>query len=79
MSDEKLTNEQKLYNKFVDSLLKKFDTGEITPKELEIVMKFLDNNNIQAATIHKGVSSLVKSTMSLPFDSDDEQPIKRIK
>jgi hypothetical protein len=76
---EDLTNEQKLYNRFIENLLKKFEDGSITPKELEIVMKFLDNNNIQASTAHKGVSDLVKSAMELPFDGDDESPIRRVK
>lgn len=73
------SKEQILYNKFVDLLLEKLDT-EISPKELEIVMKFLDNNNIQAeADKHKGLNDLTKAAMDLPFDEDMEQPLRRIK
>lgn len=75
-----LTREQQLYDKFVDALLEKLDSGEIAPKELEIVMKFLDNQNIQASTKHKGLAELAERT-ALPFDTelDDELPLKRIK
>lgn len=77
MSEE--TKEQILYNKFVDTLLDKLDSEEVSPKELEVVMKFLDNNNIQASMKNKGLSELTKAAMELPFDNDDEAPLRRIK
>lgn len=78
MSD--LTREQKLYDKFVDTLLEKLDNSEIAPKELEIVMKFLDNQNIQAAADkNKGLAELTKKAMELPFEDEDESPIRRVK
>ncbi len=78
MSD--LTREQKLYDKFVDRLLEKLDNSEIAPKELEIVMKFLDNQNIQAAADkNKGLAELTKKAMELPFEDEDESPIRRVK
>ena len=74
-----LEREQKLYDKFVDVLLEKLDNVEIAPKELEIIMKFLDNQNIQASDKHKGLTELTKKAMELPFEDDNESPIRRIK
>lgn len=76
-----LSREQKLYDKFVDTLLEKLDNDEITAKELEIVMKFLDNQNIQASNKHQGLSELAENAMKLPFEDEDELPtnIRRVK
>jgi len=74
------SREQKLYDKFVDKLLDKLDNEEIAPKELEIVMKFLDNQGIQANMNHKGLNELTKSAMALPFEDEDEIPtFRRVK
>lgn len=73
------SREQKLYDKFVDKLLEKLESEEIAPKELEIVMKFLDNQNIQATTKHKGLNELTKSAMDLPFEDEDVIPLRRSK
>ena len=48
-----MDRERLLYDTFVDTLIDKVQSGEATPKELEIVMNFLKNNNIQATTQHK--------------------------
>ncbi len=77
MSD--LTREQKLYDKFVDTLLERLDSDVVAPKELEIIMKFLDNQNIQASDNHKGLTDLTKKTMELPFEDECELPIRRVK
>ena len=45
-----MDRERQLYDAFVDSLLEKVKDNSATPKELEIVMNFLKNNNIQAST-----------------------------
>ena len=75
-----MDKERKLYDAFVDSLLSKVQDGSATPKELEIVMNFLKNNNIQATTKHKGLSDLAKSATELPFEDKDELPsIRRVK
>ena len=74
-----MEKERKLYDAFVDNLLEKVESGEATPKELEIVMNFLKNNNIQAAPHHKGLSALARSSANLPFEEADEMPLKRIK
>lgn len=69
-----MDKERELYNAFVDTLLDKVKDGSATPKELEIVMNFLKNNNIQATIKHKGLSELVKSATNLPFEDEDELP-----
>ena len=73
-----MDKERKLYDRFVDVLNELLD-GEPTPKELEIVMNFLKNNNIQATITNKGVANLTNKIMQLPFDNEDELPLKRIK
>lgn len=72
-----MKKEQLLYDKFVDMLNNILD-GEPTPKELEIIMNFLKNNNIQATITNKGLSNLNDKVMKLPFD-EEEMPLKRIK
>ena len=77
-----MDKERILYDAFVESLLYKVQSGEATPKELEIVMNFLKNNNIQANLKHSGLSQLAKKATDLPFDDEDELPevsLKRIK
>ena len=73
-----MDKERKLYDRFVD-VLNELLEGEPTPKELEIVMNFLKNNNIQATITNKGVANLTNKIMQLPFDNEDELPLKRIK
>jgi len=70
--------EQQLYDKFVQTLLNKLQEGTAAPKELEIIMNFLKNNNIQASPKHSGLSALASEALELPF-ADDEMPLKRIK
>ena len=73
-----MDKERKLYDRFVDVLNELLD-GEPTPKELEIIMNFLKNNNIQATITNKRVANLTDKIMQLPFDCEDELPLKRIK
>lgn len=73
-----MKKEQLLYDKFVDTLNNILD-GEPTPKELEIVMNFLKNNNIQATMTNKGLANISEKVMQLPFEYEDELPLKRIK
>ena len=61
-----------------EGVTEKVQSGEPTPKELEIVMNFLKNNNIQATTKHSGLNKLTEEVLDLPFD-DSERPLKRIK
>ncbi len=72
-----MDKERKLYDKFVD-VLNDILEGEPTPKELEIVMNFLKNNNIQATVTNKGVANLTDKIMQLPFDNEDELPPMKI-
>ena len=77
-----MDKERLLYDAFVDTLLLKVNSGDITPKELEIVMNFLKNNNIQASAKHQGLSRLVEQATSLPFEDEEllpERTLKRIK
>lgn len=75
-----MDKERQLYDAFVDSLLSKVQDGSATPKELEIVLNFLKNNNIQATMSHKGLSELTKAATELPFEDEDELPtIRRVK
>lgn len=73
-----MEKERELYDSFVNILLKKVSDASATPKELEIIMNFLKNNNIQASNQHKGLSELTNIALNLPFD-DNEIPLKRIK
>ena len=78
-----MDKERLLYDAFVETLLEKVESGEATPKELEIVMNFLKNNNIQAnLNAHRGLSELSSKATQLPFEEEDELPevtLKRIK
>lgn len=71
-----MTKEQELYDKFVDVLLEKMDC-EPSAKDLEVVMKFLQNQNIQASpTKHTGLNEL---TSKLPFEDEDRLPLRVVK
>ena len=71
-----MSKEQDLYDKFVDVLLDKMDE-EPTAKDLEVVMKFLQNQNIQASpTKHTGLNEL---TTKLPFEDENILPLRVVK
>ena len=71
-----MSKEQDLYDKFVDVLAEKLDL-EPTAKDLEVVLKFLQGQNIQASpTRHTGLKEL---TSKLPFEDDDILPLKIVK
>lgn len=75
-----MDKERQLYDAFVDSLLSKVQDGSASPKEMEIVLNFLKNNNIQATMLHNGLSELTEATTNLPFEDEDELPtIRRVK
>jgi hypothetical protein len=78
-----MDKERQLYDAFVDVLLRKVSNHEASPKELEIVMNFLKNNNIQATLKHQGLSNLANKATALPFDEEDdelpERTLKRVK
>ena len=74
-----MEKEQELYDKFVEALIDKVET-EDTTKDLYLVMKFLETQNIQASPEkHQGLNSLNNKVSDLPFDEDDELPLRRIK
>ena len=72
-----MDKERQLYDKFVSVLSDRLDDNP-SPKDLEVVMKFLQNNNIQATQQHKGLNDLTKKTVALPFDDEDEIPPLRV-
>lgn len=72
-----MSKESELYDKFVDVLSSKLD-GEPTGKELEVVMNFLKQQNIQATTKHQGLKDLNSKIVKLPFDDVELMPEKRI-
>ena len=77
-----MEKERALYDAFVNTLLDKVNGGDATPKELEIVMNFLKNNNIQANLKHQGLSELAAKATALPFEEEDElpeRPLQRVK
>ena len=71
-----MDKERQLYDKFVDVLSDRLDEDP-SPKDLEVVMKFLQNNNIQATQQHKGLNTLTQKATSLPFEDEDELPTER--
>lgn len=72
-----MSKESKLYDKFVDVLSNKLD-GEPTGKELEVIMNFLKQQNIQATTKHEGLRNLNSKVVQLPFDDADVLPEKKV-
>ena len=60
-----MDKERQLYDKFVDVLSDRLDEDP-SPKDLEVVMKFLQNNNIQATQQHKGLNTLITSKPAIP-------------
>ena len=74
-----MKKEQELYDKFVEALIDTVET-EATTKDLYLVIKFLETQNIQASPEkHQGLNSLNNKVSDLPFDEDDELPLRRIK
>lgn len=73
------SKERKLYDSFVDVLADRLD-NEPSAQDLAVILNFLKYNNIQATNKHKGVADLTKKFENqLPFEDDDEQPLRRIK
>lgn len=68
-----MTKEQDLYDKFVDTLIEKLD-NEPTAKDLEVVMKFVQYQNLQA---DKGKHSGLKDLETkLPFEDENILPLR---
>jgi len=74
-----MDKEQDLYDKFVDVLNSRLES-EPSAQDLAVVLNFLKYNNIQATTKHKGVARLQENLKTkLPFDEEDELPLRRLK
>ena len=72
-----MDKERVLYDKFVQKLIDLIDNPDVTSKELGIILKFLENNNIQATTENKGLAELShKFEIDLPF-MEQELEIER--
>lgn len=73
-----MDKERKLYDKFVDKLNDLLDSEEITSKELNVILNFLNDNDIKAQSdVHQGLVNLKAKLSDLPFDVD-ELPIERL-
>ena len=72
-----MSREQDLYDKFVEVMIEKLEC-EPTAKDLDVVMKFVQYQNLQAdKSKHNGLQKLEEV---LPFDGEDELPaIRRVK
>lgn len=68
-----MDKERELYNKFLDTLNNYLD-DECDPKILGIILKFLENNHIEALPSNKKLSSLTSKISSLPFDDEELLP-----
>ena len=79
-----MDRERELYDKLVDVLNDKLETGA-SAQDLAVVLNFLKYNNIQATTKHKGVKDLADKAANatlLPFEDEEELPesyLKRVK
>jgi hypothetical protein len=72
-----MSKEQELYDKFVEALIDKLEQEEPTAKDLEVVMKFVQYQNLQADKgKHKGLQQLEED---LPFDDELPPNLRRIK
>ena len=72
-----MSKAQELYDKFVDVLIDKLQCEEPTAKDLEVVLKFVQYEDLHAdKSKHKGLKELEDN---LPFDDIDDNiiPIKR--
>lgn len=73
-----MAKEQELYDKFVDVLIDKLECEEPTAKDLEVILKFVQYEDLHAnKDKHKGLQDL---EAVLPFDEESELPaIRRVK
>ena len=72
-----MSREQDLYDKFVEVMIEKLEC-EPTAEDLDVVMKFVQYQNLQADKgKHQGLKDLESV---LPFEEGDELPaIRRVK
>lgn len=74
-----MTNEQDLYDKFVDVLTKELGKPEVPPKSLDVIQKFIAQQGLQATRDNKGLNELANKAIGLPFEEEDELPPKIVK
>lgn len=72
-----MSKEQELYDKFVEVLIDKLDADEPSAKDLEVVFKFVQYQNLKAAPDkHQGLKDLSEK---LPFEDDNILPLRPAK
>lgn len=73
-----MSKSQELYDKFVDVLIEKLECEEPTAKDLDVILKFVQYEDLHAnKDKHKGLQDL---EAALPFDEESELPaIRRVK
>lgn len=73
-----MSKAQDLYDKFVDVLIDKLKCEEPTAKDLDVILKFVQYEDLHAdKSKHKGLKDL---EANLPFEEESELPaIRRVK
>ena len=73
-----MSKAQELYDKFVDVLIEKLECEETTAKDLDVILKFVQYEDLHAdKTKHKGLQDL---EAALPFEEESELPtLRRVK
>lgn len=71
-----MDKERLIYDLFTDKLINLLQSDEITDKQLSVILKFLEDNNIQADPSKNEKLKELASEIDLPFDLD-ELPLER--
>lgn len=73
-----MSKEQELYDRFVETLIDKLECDEPSAKDLEVIMKFIQYEDLHAdKNKHKGLQDLEER---LPFEEESELPtLRRVK
>lgn len=71
-----MDKERLIYDLFTDKLINLLKSDEITDKQLSVILKFLEDNNIQADPSKNEKLKDLASEIDLPFDLD-ELPLER--
>lgn len=71
-----MDKERLIYDLFTDKLINLLQSDEITDKQLSVILKFLEDNNIQADPSKNEKLKDLASEIDLPFDLD-ELPLER--
>lgn len=72
-----MSKEQELYDKFVDALIEKVDCDEPSAKDLDVVFKFIQYQNLKANPNKN--PKLGELADKLPFEDDNVLPLRPAK